>query len=536
MPREELLALAADARRLLASGGASASGDDRLRRRARALHELGQKAPALARVACAVERVADAAPESAAAALLDLLALLRPVCGALAQPGGAGELTEVEDGGPWESGLPPVVVYGTVEALATRGISRTKKVRNALSCCLRPDLRLTGSLLKVFEERNIVAAAEVAPLAPQLLGRAALPELRAALDFRGRAVGARRLLAICHIDGAAGLELCQRAFREGSAPVRLAALKGVVVAAPERAGAVLIERLHAETNSAVRGAAVQALGRQSETAGAAVPVLIELLGDKPGVAQHAANALARIGRPAVPALADALRSGKEGAGRWASVAVGALGAAAAEAAPALLDYLRRLRESGLTGHDFCRGVRTLGTVARDLPEAVPFLVELVKRGGWGQAEAVQALGYLAPASPEVAAALGELMAATRQEGLLHTALGTLSRLGPASVAAVPFLLPMLADRQAQQWAAADALALIGPHAPGQVVPGVVEALLKEENPLTRRRIIFTLRRIGPPAQEATLALSLFAESADNPVDRGLAAQALQVIRGLPATA
>jgi hypothetical protein len=74
------------------------------------------------------------------------------------------------------------------------------------------------------------------------------------------------------------------------------------------------------------------------------------------------------------------------------------------------------------------------------------------------------------------------------------------------------LLRLLGDRVAQQWAAAEALALVGPHAPAAVVPGVVEALLKEEAPLTRPRMMEVLKRIGPPAREATLSLSLFAES------------------------
>jgi hypothetical protein len=539
MAREQLQALAVDVRRLLAVGGAAAAGDERLRQRAGALRELAQKVPALAPVAQAVERVVGAGPERAAAALLELTALLRPVCGALALHGGAGELTEIGPGGPWASDLPVAAARDVAEALQARGEVRLQKVCDALGGRLRPDLRLVGPLLDVFGERSAAVAAEVARRAPTLLGPASLPELRAGLDFRGQAGPAQRLMAICHLDNAAGLDLCRQAFREGGPALRLAAVAGVAVAAPEQAEALLVERVYAETNSEVRQALVAALGRLAGTTGNAIPVLAALLGDaKAGLGPHAAQALARIGRPAVPALAAALRA--NGGGTWAATALECIGQAAAEAVPALLDYLRGLKARGLSGvtaADFCSGARALRAVAPRLPpESVPLLIDVVRVGRFKWEEAAEALSLLAPNDREAAAAVAETFTRPNLPAAQQTAAVALGRFGAAAVAAVPALLRMLADRAAEQWAAAEALKQIGPHAPAAVVPGVVEALLREDNYHLRTRMLAILERIGPRAREAELALSLLAESDENETVRAAAARVLKVVQGGPAAA
>jgi len=90
MPRDELQALTADVRRLLAAGGTAAVGDDGLRRRGQALRELGRKVPALASIADAVERVLGAGPTAATPALLDLLLVARQVGASLAGTDGTG--------------------------------------------------------------------------------------------------------------------------------------------------------------------------------------------------------------------------------------------------------------------------------------------------------------------------------------------------------------------------------------------------------------------------------------------------------------
>src|SRR4051794_32619599 len=92
MPRETLLGLSADAERLLSAGAAAAVGNDTLRRRAEALHKLGQQVAALKPVAEAVERVTGAAPKLAGPAFLDLLQLTRQVRASLAAVGTAGDL------------------------------------------------------------------------------------------------------------------------------------------------------------------------------------------------------------------------------------------------------------------------------------------------------------------------------------------------------------------------------------------------------------------------------------------------------------
>ncbi len=572
MPREQLQALAADVRRLLAVG--TAAGAERLKQRARALHELGRQAPALAQVARAVERAADAPPESAAAALLDLSALLRQARGALAITDGAGELAEVGEAGPWESPLPAAPVYALADALAAPSAGRTEKVRGAIEGCTRPDLRLLQPLLAAFDERRPLATEVIADRAAALLAPAAVPELRRGLDLKGNAVAGRRLVTVCRLDATAGRDLCRCAFAEGSEPVRLAAVEGALVADPEHAGDVLRERLAAEsadTGLLILHRLVWLLGHAVPAAApAAAPALVEALRSLPGQLVPAAVViLGQIGRPAVGPLTAALRQGDEALRRRAVAAVAAIGVDAAPAAPEVLDYLRGLFEQGQTDRAFCDGLGALAAVGPAFPEAVPFLTAVVASCGPGCARAAtalkrigrpalpavgalaralqvrdrdvrfavaSALAAIAPESPNAAAALGEMMAQESHPPALTAAVEALRTLGPAAAAAAPALLRMLADRKAEQWAAAMALRVIGPHDPAAVVPGVVEALLKEWNGVLRVKMIEVLEHIGPPAREAELALGLFAESDEIEEVRALAARALRAVRGEPAPA
>jgi hypothetical protein len=129
-----------------------------------------------------------------------------------------------------------------------------------------------------------------------------------------------------------------------------------------------------------------------------------------------------------------------------------------------------------------------------------------------------------------------MMAQESDFAALNAAVTALRALGPAAAAAAPALLRMLADRKAEQWAAATALKVIGPHDPAAVVPGVVEALVNEWNSVLRLKMVEILERIGPPARAAELALGLLAESDESEEVRALAARALRAVQGEPAPA
>jgi HEAT repeat protein len=72
--------------------------------------------------------------------------------------------------------------------------------------------------------------------------------------------------------------------------------------------------------------------------GSVAPEVARLLGDDDLVAAMAASeVLARTGKPAVPALLDALKTGNRRARGWAAHALGRIGPDAREAVPALTD-------------------------------------------------------------------------------------------------------------------------------------------------------------------------------------------------------
>jgi hypothetical protein len=225
MPKEQLLALAADADRLLAAGAAAGIDNENLAGRARALRELGRQVPALASVAETVERVVQAEPRQAGAAALDLVRTARQLKASLAGCGVAGELEPLPESGPWGTPLPLRELRPLYEALTTAGPGREATLREAAGRGGLGDLRLASALLGAVGDGYAPLADLVADQILPSLGRAVLPELLAGLDLNGKAADARRLRAVCKIDRAAGADLCRRAMSQGGKEVKEAARK-----------------------------------------------------------------------------------------------------------------------------------------------------------------------------------------------------------------------------------------------------------------------------------------------------------------------
>ena len=105
------------------------------------------------------------------------------------------------------------------------------------------------------------------------------------------------------------------------------AVRTLAVIGGEEAGALLMSRL-SDPDEATRCAAALGLGQLRATA--AIPALTAQLGDANGwVRDTAADALAMIGEPALPALVETLNDGPEGArvraaGALRKIVVGAL--------------------------------------------------------------------------------------------------------------------------------------------------------------------------------------------------------------------
>lgn len=92
-----------------------------------------------------------------------------------------------------------------------------------------------------------------------------------------------------------------------------------------------------------------------------------------GVRETAADALARIGEAAVPALIDTLHDPDQGVRAQAAMALARMGDKAAPAVDALVQALNDPNE------DVRRGAaRALGQIGSDAQEAIPALIEAIK--------------------------------------------------------------------------------------------------------------------------------------------------------------
>jgi HEAT repeat protein len=243
MSREHLQALIADTDRLLVAGGSVAAGDEGLRRREKTLRDLGAKVPVLAQVADTTNRVLSAAPKQAPAALLDLLLVAQQLRFSLATVGADGPLTSAEPSGPWATNAPARDVYALKEALDQPASHRLDVLKDAIQRQVVTDLRLIGSLTNHLDDGYGELADLVAGAALPAFGKAVLPELRRQIDLKGSRADARRLMAVCKIDAAVGIELCHAALREGNATLRVQALKCLAEADPAAAERAALELL-----------------------------------------------------------------------------------------------------------------------------------------------------------------------------------------------------------------------------------------------------------------------------------------------------
>lgn len=120
-----------------------------------------------------------------------------------------------------------------------------------------------------------------------------------------------------------------------------AAKKTVVVSPPARGSAVTVRSIRAFREWGVRETAADALARIGD---AAVPALIDTLADPDQeVRAQAARALARMGQkaePAVPALIHALDDPNQEVRQGAARALGQIGSGAEEAVPALIQAIK----------------------------------------------------------------------------------------------------------------------------------------------------------------------------------------------------
>jgi HEAT repeat protein len=284
----------------------------------------------------------------------------------------------------------------------------------------------------------------------------------------------------------------------------------------------LIETLKSKDhNPSVR--AVAALKKMGPEAEAAVPALFDALRQRRGVDRFPVQeALGRIGPAAVPALTAALKD-KDGDVRLrAASALSRIGAGAKEAVPTLIEALNDKQIQHLA-------VEALGKIGPDAKAALPILSEKLKDPAVGPRRRVaRALLRIDPGQKEALAVLIDALKdmTDKKGGTRWNAAQALGELGPAAREAVPALAQALKDsNHTVRYSAADALGNIGPEA-AEAVPSLALALKDSDVFLVRPAAAKALGKIGPKAREAVPALI---DALKDKQKNGRAAQALAEI-------
>lgn len=232
-----------------------------------------------------------------------------------------------------------------------------------------------------------------------------------------------------------------------------------------------------------------------------VAPLIEKLTDNDFRIRHdAADAIAKIGSPAVPFLIEALKN-EDKQVRWrASSALGQIGAEAKDAVPALIDrlqdedeYIRRI------------AAYALGRIGTEASAAVPKLIEALQANDKNlRVVAAHALGEIGSEAVSAVPALIAMLQDANAEIRLNAA-AALGRIGTEAKTAVPALIAALQDNDKYvRQGAADALGRFGAKAQ-TAVPALISAL-QDKNKYVRLNAASALGKIGLEAKPAVPAL------------------------------
>jgi HEAT repeat protein len=267
-------------------------------------------------------------------------------------------------------------------------------------------------------------------------------------------------------------------------------------------------------NPEIRAAGAYALGSIGPEAKAAIPALLERLGDeelqkagaaaKIGFGDLVPEALARMGSDAVPGLAEVLKDSKKPPlTRYAAVkALARIGGKARAALPVLEEGLRD-RLAAVAVESACAYARAGGDVTKSLPVLRMGLKHDNAFIVWNAASAIERLGLRAKV---LVPDLVPLLKHGDQEVRI-VATRALCKMGSAAKPVVKPMAELLnTDSGRQQYQVANALSQLGPDA-RDAVPRLIERLKdKDFGGSSPDPVLAALGNIGPDAKSAVPAL------------------------------
>ena len=283
--------------------------------------------------------------------------------------------------------------------------------------------------------------------------------------------------------------------------------------------AVLSQELGAP-NVVVRREAAYSLDKMGVAAKDALPALIDGLGnrrargrdrDRRQAVTRSAFALSKIGRAAIPALVEALKSDDTGQRAGAAKALAGMGGDAAPAIPELI--------ANLKGEDEVRRemVEALGAIGAGAVK--PLMESLQAADARERAGAAMSLALLGVVAKESAPVIFELLKTDSDPQVRIALLSALPKIGIEPGAAVPALIAGIVDDNEQVRHAA-INALVPMRSGRDLSLAALTTLLKENDAAMRQRAARALGRMGPAATPAVSALIEAART--SPADSTLA--------------
>ena len=306
--------------------------------------------------------------------------------------------------------------------------------------------------------------------------KAALPALIRAVGDSDKQVWANALAAIAAIGPDAAEAIPQLVdsfdsrkgsdYRQRDQSQKLMRAAHALARIGDAARPALIEALKAD-DTGLRLGAAKALGGMAAHAGDAVPALIENLGHSDEeLRNEVIETLALIGQDAVAPLSKSLTQPEARLRSGAVRALGAIGAAATDAGPALLAQLSAEKENAVRAAI----LTALPRLGLPQEQVVPPLVKAFRSGDAEIHSAVlNGLLTIRPAEKTVVPALAALLMDS-QAGIAERAALALGRFGPAARSALPTLVARAEGKEAYR----AALTEIG----GPAVPEVLRQIEK----------------------------------------------------------
>lgn len=240
-------------------------------------------------------------------------------------------------------------------------------------------------------------------------------------------------------------------------------------------------RLLDARNDRTRQAAADALGAIGKDATAAIPKLVERIGEGEwprfstetfmgNVGVNSALALGNMGKEAVGPLERRLADKSPAVRSNAAIALGAIGPDARSATPALIRLLKD--RDALVRECVIWAIKDIGT---DPDQTIPTLTEMLSDRNFNiRGAAVNALGSIRPTTPAVVETLISSLG-DKEGDVQHEAADALGKFGADALPAIPALIETLKSRKAYRYGhpvtyrpvartAARALGTLGPRA------------------------------------------------------------------------